>query len=372
MGWAITRSLEATSMKSSLFPLSARSRAPENTAGAKVSRLWRTPLLCAAWACCFLLPSVVSAQVTYTPITHSAFQAVLDEEDAGKPAWPGKDVEPYPIELTGVVVNNPGNMLNYNNAASFPQWQVYIQAQAGAPGDFGGTALYMLKYSWIPGQQYTDTEWANEMNRVNYPLNLSGQQVSTPLQYGDVVKVDAKAPGLFYNGKYNVNEKHMKSPDYDFSITVLARDTVPSAASITLEDLKNSDNTFIFDDKRATGCEHYQGSLVHLDSLLLTDPLDWELGKTVTVRQGSLTFPMIVGLDSAFSSVDPFVLQTSPFSVTAIMDQESADLTSGYRFWLTEGANLTVSSVPEPSGLAMLAAGGLAGFWIWCRHRHAA
>ena len=67
----------------------------------------------------------------------------------------------------------------------------------------------------------------------------------------------------------------------------------------------DSSNNFIFDSTRATGCEEYQGSLVHLDNLLLTDPNDWGLGKTVTVSQGSLTFPMQIGLDRALGSLNP-------------------------------------------------------------------
>ncbi len=95
----------------------------------------------------------------------------------------------------------PWDMLNYGNSAA--QWQVYIQATAD--DDFGGTALYMRKLiPWNDDQNYSDAEWAAEMQRINYP-----DGTSQPFQRGDLIRVDARAPGLFYNGKYNVNEQHV-------------------------------------------------------------------------------------------------------------------------------------------------------------------
>jgi hypothetical protein len=162
----------------------------------------------------------------------------------------------------------------------------------------------------------------------------------------------------------------MKSSAYDFSITILQRGTTPTAASLQLSDLKDASNNFIFDATRQTGCEHYQGSLVHLDNLLLTNPANWALGGTVVVKQGDLTFSMLLGLDSALAAINPSDLQSNPFSVTAILDQEdtSAPFTGGYRLWLTNAGDLTV--VPEPDTLALLATGVLAGLMLWrCRSR---
>jgi hypothetical protein len=117
-------------------------------------------------------------------------------------------------------------------------------------------------------------------------------------------------------------------------------------------------SNYIFDSTRATGNEHYQGSLVHLDNLLLTDPQDWGLGNTVLVSQGSLTFPMQVGLDPGLSSLDPNSLASNPFSVTAILDQEGGNYKAGYSLWLTGASNL--STVPEPSSLVLLVTAGVA------------
>jgi hypothetical protein len=267
------------------------------------------------------------------------------------------------------------------NSAAAPQWQVFVEAVPGgtyggqtvAAGDFGGSALYMIKsFQWsYPPAVYTDSAWTSEMNRLDDPL-YNGTPVSTPLRYGDVVMVQANAPGMFYNGKFNINEQHSTDPANDFSITILQRGVTPSVADITLAALKDTNSNFIFDATRATGCEHYQGGLVHLDNLTLVDPADWTLGGTVTVKSGNLTFPMQIGLDSALSSIDPSALQTTPFSVTAILDQEdeggtvgsgslrTADgYTGNYSLWLTSASALT--TVPEPGSLTLLAAAAVIG-----------
>ncbi len=297
--------------------------------------------------------------VTFSPTKHSEYEAVYDD---GTGAWPSSR-SAGPIEMTGVVINNPWDMLDYSNSAADPQWQVVIQAVA--PDDFGGTTLYMRKYiPWDSSQDYSDSEWTDEMIRVNHPGDTLQTQPS--LRYGDVVDVHAQAPGLFYEGKYNINEKHLNSSDYDFDITILSRGMTPAAADITLSSLKDTGDNFLFDATRQTGDEYYQGSLVHLDNLTLADPADWTLGGTVTVEQGGLTFPMILGLDPAPTSIDPLGLHASPFSVTAILDQEddSAPYTGGYRLWLTSASNLTV---PEPGTLMLLAIAACAGLLLWRR-----
>jgi hypothetical protein len=296
--------------------------------------------------------------VTFTYTTHAALQAVLHGEDDvwGNTAWPGGGLAPYPIQMTGVVINNPWDILNYDNSVDQPQWQVFVQATAG--GDYGGTAMYMRKkIPWAPSQNYTDAEWSTEMARVNHPGG-----VSEPLQRGDRINIYARAPGAFYNGKYNVNETHKKDPLLDFDIEILERgiELAPLAAQIALSDLTvGGDDGFIFDGTRATGCEHYQGSLVHLDNLLLDDPGNWGLNKTVTVRQDDLTFKMLLGLDPDLALVDASLLATNPFSVIAILDQEdsSAPYTGGYRLWLTNASDL--SAVPEPGTMVLTLLGGL-------------
>lgn len=290
----------------------------------------------------------------FISISHSQYQAVQDD---GTAAWPSGGGQPYAIELIGVVLNNPWDMLDYSLSTEQPEWQVFIQAVD--PNDFGGTALYMRqKIPWNPSQDYTNDEWTAEMSRINYP-----DSVTEPLRRGDRIKVQALAPGLFYNGKYNINEQHQKDPSKNFYITILQRNVPLSAASITLADLKDAGNNFIFDQTRQTGCEHYQGSLVHLDGLLLVDPEHWTLDGTVTVRQGNLTVPMKLGTDPGLAAINASLLATTPFSATAILDQEdsTSPYTGGYRLWLTNAADLgaPLEVIPEPSSV-VLAGFGLA------------
>jgi hypothetical protein len=161
---------------------------------------------------------------------------------------------------------------------------------------------------------------------------------------------------LFYGGKFNVNETHSKDALFDFDIAILERGLTPPAALIDLSYLKDSSNHFIFDQTRATGGERYQGSLVHLDNLVLVDPLNWKLNGKVEVRQDSRTFDMQLGLDPGLALIDPYSLGS--FSVTAILDQEGGNNPkSGYRLWLTNASDF--SAVPEPGTIVLALIGGL-------------
>ena len=354
----------------------------------------RSLSLSLAAACLCLAPSLVSADDTYTYTLHSTYQAVTS---TGAAAWPGTGNSPYKTAMVGVVINNPDDMLNSSNTASSPQWQVFIQAinpnnygvSVSNWSDFGGTALYMTKYytdySTSPPTKntlYDNAAWTSEMTRLNNPYDYTGRssidcttaidttasKVTTSLKYGDVVMVQANAPGLFYGGKYNINEQHDNASSLDFNIAVLSRDAAPdvittntSGNTLTLADFKDSSDKFIFDSTRATGCEHYQASLVHLDNLRLsastTSLVD---NKTVTVEQNGLTFNLLLGLtaatDLANRSITVSDLINNPFSVTAIFDQEGGSaVMSGYRLWLTDASGLTV--VPEPNSLILLVVG---------------
>jgi hypothetical protein len=308
-------------------------------------------------ACLFLTASMAGAVDT-----SFSFSQAVNQYGVGTFSPSG------PITMTGVVINNAADMLDYGrDAEPYAGWQVFIQSQNQLQ-DPGGAALYMGQW-----QGYTNTAWEAEMQRLMYS-GVDGKA----LAYGDVIQVTtAPSPGMFHNGKYNINTGHTADPAYDFSISVVSRGTTPAATDITLAHLKNPDNSFKFDQTRTTGCEHYQGSLVHLDNLTLDDPADWGPDQTVTVRQGSRTFPLLVGLDAALGSVNVSALATEGFSVTAILDQEDPGYTvtdedspdylktyytGGYRLWLTSGSLLTV---PEPGSLTLLAAGVLTGLWFW-------
>ncbi len=313
-------------------------------------RTWRVCACLGAW----IVASAVwcASAVQADPIFHSTIQAVNQN---GASTWaPG---EPGTV-LEGIVINNPWEMLDYSNAAASPQWQMFIQAVAS--GDYGGTALYMRREKPFPGHSgslpYTPEEWDAEMDRLNFPAGATPQ-----VQRGDRIQVVAGAPGLFFNGKFNINEQHSKDPLKDFSITILERGLTPLASLISLTDVKDGNDEFIFDQARLTGAEHYQGSLVRLEGLTLDDPQNWALNGKLTVRQGNLTMPLQLGLDPTLLSVDTLAMQSLGFSLTAIMDQEDANSSDGYRqgyrLWLTNAGDLDV--VPEPGTLLLVLLGAV-------------
>ena len=179
-------------------------------------------------------PSVGRADDTL----HNAYQAV---NSSGTSTWTATGT----ITMTGVIINNPEDMLDYSDGNASPEWQVYFQATEDAKtndGDFGGTAMYMRRIvPWAGGNLFPDPPtdpqdptWADEMSRLNYPVyDSTGTEVTEPLRRGDLIQVTANAPGLFYNGKKNINTEHKGASttyepdesyeDYLFSIVILQR-----------------------------------------------------------------------------------------------------------------------------------------------------
>ena len=114
---------------------------------------------------------------TRRPATANFRRSTTTEPDRGGRRF-------YPVEMIGVVINNPWQMLNYETDAS-PQWQVFFQAVD--PNDFGGTAMYMRRYHPMTGADlFAGTQWNEEMQRLNYPVDESiGMPVDEPLRYGE-------------------------------------------------------------------------------------------------------------------------------------------------------------------------------------------
>jgi hypothetical protein len=355
-------------MKSFLSHLSACGCTPVSGPAPSAQRPSAVLVVSIVAACCLLCPSAADA-ISYEYTTFSALEAVWDD---GTTSYSGSGS----ISLVGAIINKPLDMLD-----GVVQWQTYVQAlPAGtyggytvAPNDFGGVAMYMMNF----GSPYSSSDWTAEINR----LTSNGA-----LKFGDVVRVTADLPGESYNGKFNINEGghqgNVTAPERDFNIQILGS-TTPLAANITMANLKDTSDRFIFDQSRATGCEHYQASLVHLDNLQLVDSnATWGANKTVQVQQVGedhivRTFDMLLGLDSGLLLKNP---HASLFNVTAILDQEEKDggavatlanhkqyngYTGEYRLWVTNGSEVTI--VPEPGSLVLLAAGTLVGLMIWLR-----
>ena len=299
----------------------------------------------------------------------------------------GADLLPG-YKLYGVVLNNPGDMLdstpNYIPSANGTkwwmgaQWQVFVQTLAPTT-DFGGAALWLGQnygnHGWHhPGDNatqdeydeataysYTNELWTGEVNRVS----LNGT-----LKAGDIVEVHARG-GLFYKGKFNVNEQHDNDPYYDFDIVWKEEGELPEPEDIAISEVREAglDGAYEFDVTRATGAEHYQGTLVRFTNVQLVDNVSaWLPDATVTITDGNdYYFSLKLGLDG----FDPSNAPTGAFDVTGIFDEEpddwnyaQGDPRTGYRLWTTD---LEWVVVPEPGTMALLVAGGLTTLLLWRR-----
>lgn len=266
----------------------------------------------------------------FTP--HSDFQAV-DGDGAG--TFPLTN----PVKLRGVIVNHPRDMVD-PTPGSDPfmggQWQIFIQATD--PNDFGGTACWMGQnlgnMSGDPNDSYSDEEWLAELDRLSHDPN-SGHA----FQRGDLVEVRARAPGLFFRGKTNINEQHTSNPQANFDVCLLEADYgLPTPELIGLSDVKDPNDAFIFDQQRLEGAEHYQGTLVRVNDVGFVDPNDWGPDGELVVQDGTgRTLPVKLGRGGGFSVYDP---PPPPFDVIAIFDQEDTNgedgWKDGYRLWVMD------------------------------------
>ena len=299
--------------------------------------------------CLAAIPHVVYAQepewetMSYT--SHADFQAV---DSMGFGTFPLTE----PIRMQGVVLNRSADMLDPAPAAPGflgGLWQVYVQSPE--PTDCGGTALWMGQYIGKivgnhPDGSYTDLEWLAELDRLSHDPDTG-----YAFQVGDKVEIRARAPGLHFRGKNNVNEQHTNDPGADFDVVLLEPDFgLPSPELITLSDLKDASDNFIFDADRLIGCEHYQGTLVRVNDISFVDTTDWGPDAVLVIQDGTgRTFPVKLGCGDGYSDYFP---PAGPFDVIGILDQEDLDSEdghlSGYRIWLTEDYDDNGSVLPQP------------------------
>jgi len=261
---------------------------------------------------------------TIAEVTHSDFQAV-NENGAGTYTATDK------VIVTGIVLNTPEQTLDPTpgSVEMGGEWQMYIQ---GEGSDHAGTAVWLgQNYSNVSSSDdYTDQELVDEMYRINTDPNTA-----YVFNIGDRVKVTGWYK--FYKGKTNINEKHEKDSFFDFQIELIKPAVgLPQPEAITINQVKDRSNDFIFDPDRLTGCEYYQSRMVRIENVYVMDPNHWEPNGTVTISDDSgLTFPVLLGIGEGFKRYD---CPEGRIDVIGIMDQESSGYTvckDGYRLWVT-------------------------------------
>lgn len=270
--------------------------------------------------------SALADDPTIADLSHRELQAV---DESGVGTYDATDK----VVLEGLVVNAPEMILNPTPAAGYMggQWQMYIQ---GEGEDHAGTAVWFGQYyhkvtTGNPADSYTDPELLDELCRINADPNTG-----YIFNAGDRVRVTGWYK--FYGGKTNVNEKHQKDPLFDFEIELVKPAAgLPQPEPITLADLKYADNTFIFDPNRLSGCEYYQGRLVRIEQVQITNPAAWGPDQTLTLADSSgRDFSMKLGLGQGFTRYDA---PSGWINVIGILDQEAPGCTIcnyGYRVWV--------------------------------------
>lgn len=273
---------------------------------------------------CMLISGFAQANATIAEVTHRDIQAVNSD---GVGTYGASDI----VSITGIVLNNPEEMLSHtpSTVGMGGQWQIYIQ---GEGEDHAGTAVYMGQNYTIAGGSgnYTDEEWLSELFRLNYDPNTNYM-----LTAGDRVRVTGWYK--FYKGKLNINEKHQVETMFDFEIEILKPAVgVPQPEIITLDMVKSEEDEYIFDETRLTGCEYYQARLVRVDDVNIIDPENWAPNGTVTIMDDTgRTFPVKLGVGDGFTN---YPCPTEQIDVIAILDQEASGYSvckDGYRLWVT-------------------------------------
>lgn len=266
---------------------------------------------------------VVSAAPTVAEATHSEFQAV---NAAGEQTYNKTDK----VILEGILLHNPAEMLDPTPDDTITelfnisgQWQIFFQGEGDDPA---GTAVWMGQlYNNLPWVAvdggYANGEFVSELNRLNAAQFSPGDRIRVTGYY------------LSYNGKLNINEQHNKNPDHDFTIELVHRGVgLPRPEVITLDDLKDNDNHFIFDPTRQTGGEHYQARLVKIEDVYFADANGWGPNGDLVITDGVKTLPVELGRGNGIYAGSNNL--TEPFDIIGIMDQQSASLIGGYRLYV--------------------------------------
>ena len=295
-------------------------------------------------------------------VPHSTLQAVHPD---GRSAYTGG----FPLRVIGIALHNtedwldptPGYTPTFQPGQMGGQAELFVQALDRStldllgveyydPADFGGTAAWIgQNYGNLPWKgdsyfSYTDAEWTAELGRLNF---FGGDGVTDPIRAGDLVEIRARA-GLHYAGKLNINEQHEKDPAKDFEVVrLVAGFGLPAPALITLEDLKNPDDTHIFDPTRATGGERYQATRVQIQNVWTDASQSWLAGSDLWVTDGTRTFQIRLGNNPSFDGT-PWFDVAEPFDVVGVMNQSATDGTYSTDGYYLIVMNATDFFVPPP------------------------
>ena len=240
-----------------------------------------------------------------------SFQNLEAVDTNGFSTWTGS----LPFTLTGVLLSDPGDMLDstpnflpWNSGANAfalgGQWQVFVQTVW--PGDRGGVECWMAQnygnLPWEPhdgSDSYSDMAWAAEVARVSHDPTTG-----RAFRKGDLVTVTANG-SLFYGGMQNINEEHSTDPALDFAVSLVvsnyglpAPETI-SLSSVISSNLSPNGHYDIFDPTRTTGGEHWQGMRGHITGLTLVTTNGWNTNSDWSARYCTATdgegrqFPLI-------------------------------------------------------------------------------
>ncbi|MFC1780677.1 hypothetical protein ACFLZ8_00245 [Planctomycetota bacterium] len=275
----------------------------------------------------FLFVSTAGAQ-TVAEITHSEFQEV---DASGEQLYNMTEK----VILEGILLNNPSDMLDPRPDDSITdlfnlggQWQFFFQ---GEGQDNAGTVVYFAQLydnlPWVLGGGYSNEEFVSELNRLN------------DVQFGIGDRIRVTGYYLSYNGKNNINEQHNKNSDHDFTVELLDKGAgLPRPEVVTLDNLKDSEDEFIFDPERLVGCEYYQGRLIKIEDVYFLDPNsaddNWEPNGEFLVTDGFKTFPVKLGRGNGIYAGSNNL--TEPFDIIGIMDQESTEKDADYRLYVMD------------------------------------
>ena len=269
------------------------------------------------------LGATVKAAPTVAEVTHSEFQAV----DAGGEQMYNATDE---VVLEGILLHNPADMLDPTPDDTITEtfnlggeWQIYFQ---GEGDDHAGTAVWLGQLynnlPWIsPDGGYSNEEFIEELSRLNAAQFSPGDRIRVTGYY------------LSYKGKLNINEQHNNNFEHDFTIELVQRGVgLPRPEVVTLDEVKDDDDEFIFDPNRQRGGEYYQSRLIKIEDVYFVDANDWGPNGELVITDGTKTLPVKLGRGNGIYAGSNNL--TEPFDVIGIMDQNSLDLTGGYRLYV--------------------------------------